>query len=109
MTCSSLDLFIESFGRHAIEGRQVVIEKDILISEDQNGFGNRIHARAVVSFLNVIMKPLNPTSCTVSPSRLAINRKMLCGRTEMDALRAALVIGVGVFVNQGSAGWRWLV
>ncbi len=41
----SLDLFIESFGRHAIEGRQVVIEKDILISEDQNGFGNRIHAQ----------------------------------------------------------------
>jgi hypothetical protein len=36
---------------------------------------------------------------------------MLCGRTEMDALRAALVIGIGigVFVNQGSAGWRWLV
>lgn len=64
---------------------------------------------AAVSFLDLITKPLDPTSCTVSPSRLAINRKMLCARAEMDALRAALRIGIGVYVNQGGAGWRWLV
>jgi hypothetical protein len=41
----SLDLFVESFGRHAIEGRQIAIEKNILMSEDQNGFRNRIYAQ----------------------------------------------------------------
>lgn len=40
----SLDLFVESFGRHAIEGRQIAIKKNILTSEDQNGFRNRIYA-----------------------------------------------------------------
>ncbi len=59
----SLDLFIESFGRHA----------------------------------------------TVSPSRLAINRKMFRGGAEMDRLCAALSVGIGVLVNQGGAGWRWRV
>jgi hypothetical protein len=42
---------------------------------------------AAVSFLDVITKPLNQTSCTVSPSRLAINRKMFRGGAEMDAVR----------------------
>jgi hypothetical protein len=64
---------------------------------------------AAVSFLNVITKPLDQTSCTVSPSRLAINRKMFRGGAEMDAVRTSLRIGIGVLVNQGSAGWRWLV
>jgi len=64
---------------------------------------------AAVSFLNVITKPLNPTSCTVSPSRLAINRKMFRGGAEMDRLCAALSVGIGVLVNQGGAGWRWRV
>lgn len=40
----SLDLFVKSFGRHAIEGRQIAIQKNILTSEDQNGFRNRIYA-----------------------------------------------------------------
>ena len=44
---------------------------------------------AAASLLDVIMEPLYPTRCTVSPSRLGINRKMLCGRAKMDALRAA--------------------
>jgi hypothetical protein len=42
---ASLDLFVESFGRHAIKGRQIAIEKNILMSEDQNEFGNRIYAQ----------------------------------------------------------------
>ena len=41
----SLVLFVESFGRHAIEGRQIAIEKNILMSEDHNGFRNRIDAQ----------------------------------------------------------------
>ena len=36
--------FVKSFGRHAIESRQVAIKKDILMSEDQNGFRNSIYA-----------------------------------------------------------------
>jgi hypothetical protein len=41
----SLDLFVESFGGHAIEGRQIAIEKNVLMSEDQNGFRYRIYAQ----------------------------------------------------------------
>ena len=41
----SLDLFIESFGRHSVEGRQVAIEKNVLISEHQNGFCNPIYTQ----------------------------------------------------------------
>jgi len=41
----ALDLFIESFGSHSVEGRQVAIEKNILISEHQNGFRNPIYAQ----------------------------------------------------------------
>src|SRR5580700_5394877 len=41
----ALDLFIESFGRHSVEGRQFAIEKNILISEHQNGFRNPIYAQ----------------------------------------------------------------
>jgi hypothetical protein len=41
----SLDLFVESFGRRAIEGRQMAVEKNILTSEDQNGFRNHIYAQ----------------------------------------------------------------
>ena len=41
----SLDLFIESFGRHSVEVRQVAIEKNILISEHQNGYRNPIYTQ----------------------------------------------------------------
>src|ERR1700678_1150086 len=41
----SLDLFVKSFGRHAVEDRQVSIEKNVLMSEDQNRFRNRIYPR----------------------------------------------------------------
>jgi hypothetical protein len=41
----ALDLFIESFGRHSVEGRQVAIEKNVLMSEDQNRFRNPIYAQ----------------------------------------------------------------
>ena len=59
----SLHLFVKSFGRYAVEGRQVAIEKNVLMSEDQNRLRNRIYAqRSSCIDSRCHMEPMNESN-----------------------------------------------